>query len=506
MPLTTAHLYVRVSSDEQAERGLSLDAQLAECRRYALRQDWVLGQEHVDILTGTRNDRPQYQALLAAVREQRKAGASLVVVVAALDRFGRLLMERVRSREELKALGVATHSVREGGEVSDLVANILAAVAQEETRRMGERVQATWALVRERGWAVNGGPPWGYRWRSATDTERREGAPARVLEVDEVAAPYAREMFARAASGESIRAVARWVQDLPEGVRQERKLTYARVRKLLYSPTYVARPRGEVEHILSLPIGRWPALVDDLTWQRVQHQREDHRRHPHQASGHFLLTGWIRCPECDGRLIGGASRPQYRRYLCSGHLVYPGRPCRWTVPASVVEEPVRYAVGEMLAQLREPAWQARWHRAWQRVQPKGDEDRARDLQLAQLRRDLARERQRLTTTALRLVDGHLDREAYDLIMARGHEVIPALETELERLAGDERTPAASWSLPEVLQGVGAWEHAEIPEERRILALLVEQVGVVRGPSWRTYDVSIVWTPLGASFARMSSGV
>src|SRR5258708_1971187 len=66
-----------------------------------------------------------------------------VVVVVALDRFGRRMLERVRCREELKALGVTTHSVREGGEVSDLVANILASVAQEEVTRLGMRIKST---------------------------------------------------------------------------------------------------------------------------------------------------------------------------------------------------------------------------------------------------------------------------------------------------------------------------------------------------------------------------
>ena len=42
-----------------------------------------------------------------------------------------------------RALGVPVHSVREGGEVSDLVANILASVAEEESRALGERVAAS---------------------------------------------------------------------------------------------------------------------------------------------------------------------------------------------------------------------------------------------------------------------------------------------------------------------------------------------------------------------------
>ena len=175
--LTTALIYTRVSSEDQAREGISLDAQLEECRRYAAQQGWVLGAEYQDVMTGTRDDRPQYQALLAEVRQQRSDGQSVTVVVAALDRLGRQLLERVRCREELKSLGVSVHAVREGGEVSDLVANVLAAVAQEEVRRLGERVRASRKHVAARGWVPGGRQPWGYRWREPTDTERVSGAP-----------------------------------------------------------------------------------------------------------------------------------------------------------------------------------------------------------------------------------------------------------------------------------------------------------------------------------------
>jgi site-specific DNA recombinase len=120
--IVSALIYTRVSSDEQARESMSLEAQLADCRRYAAMQGWVLGSEYQDVLKGTRDDRPAYQALLSDVRRLRANGRAAAVVVAALDRFGRAILERVRSREELKLLGVPTHSVREGGEVSDIVA------------------------------------------------------------------------------------------------------------------------------------------------------------------------------------------------------------------------------------------------------------------------------------------------------------------------------------------------------------------------------------------------
>ncbi|MBA2448938.1 MAG: recombinase family protein, partial [Chloroflexi bacterium] len=214
--LVTALIYTRVSSDEQAREGVSLDVQLAECRRYAAQKGWVIGQEYQDVLSGTRDDRRKYQDLLSDIRRQRAEGASLAVVVMRLDRFGRRVLERVRSREELKGLGVPTHSVREGGEVSDLVANILASVAEEEVRRLGEQVTGAMRYVASNGWQPVGPEPWGYRWRDATPAERSTGAPIKVLEPDPTTGPYVREAFRRVAEGESVRSVARWVIGLPE--------------------------------------------------------------------------------------------------------------------------------------------------------------------------------------------------------------------------------------------------------------------------------------------------
>ena len=56
--ITIALIYTRVSKDDQAREGVSLDAQLKDCRRYAARQGWVLGGEYQDVLSGKRDDRP----------------------------------------------------------------------------------------------------------------------------------------------------------------------------------------------------------------------------------------------------------------------------------------------------------------------------------------------------------------------------------------------------------------------------------------------------------------
>jgi site-specific DNA recombinase len=340
---TTALVYTRVSSEEQARDGVSLDAQLAECRRYAAQRGWVLGPEFQDVLSGKRDDRPAYQALLAEARRLRSEGQQVAVVVFRLDRLGRRILERVRCREELKGLGVPVHSVREGGEVSDLVANILASVAEEESRALGERVAASIWHIADRGWYCPGRTPWGYRLRPATPEERSQGAPVSVLEADPATAPWVQEAFFRAAGGETIRAVHRWATALPGEARGERVLTYRAVRQILGSPVYVARlPTGDAD-VLARPVGRWSPLVDDETWLQVQERIASHQHLPRQASQRYLVTGLLRCPRCGGRMHGKGRAGHSRSYRCTSSTSGANattRTCLTSVLADQVEQAV----------------------------------------------------------------------------------------------------------------------------------------------------------------------
>lgn len=201
--LTQGVIYTIVSSGEQEKEGISLPAQLSDCRRYVTQHGWAIAGEFQDVMRGTRDDRPGYQAMLEEVRRLRAGGHDLTVTVKWLHRLGRKLAESVRCRDELRVLGIPIHSIMEGGEVSDLVANVMASIAQYEVEQLGERIREVNGHLRNIGWKVVGRVAWGYRWRDATVDERACGAPRRVLEPDEQAAPYVVEMFRRVAAGHS---------------------------------------------------------------------------------------------------------------------------------------------------------------------------------------------------------------------------------------------------------------------------------------------------------------
>jgi site-specific DNA recombinase len=493
--ITTALIYTRVSSDEQAREGISLDAQLHECRQYAARQGWLLGPEYQDVMSGTRDDRPQYQALLTEVRRLRAEGHRVVVIVAALDRFGRKLLERVRCREELKLLSVATHSVRDGGEVNDLVANVLAAVAQEEVRRLGERVSHAKRHVIAAGWHPGGCLPWGYQLRDATPAERAAGAPRRVAELNPLTAPYALEMFTRVARGESIRAVTRWVLSLPAPLREQRALTYSTVRSSLTTATYIGRA-------VDGRSGRWPALVDLTTWAAAQARIADHQHMPKQASGRYLLTGLLRCPRChqrmNGRLVHGGRRRVYLAYYCSQEK---NSACCFTAVVTPINAAVLAEVGMILdtALSADRTLRTTLQREWKALQRPQD-DSADTQARHRLERMAAQARQRLTRAAELYADGALDRAGYELLRDKAYTELGAATAELERLRPAQQA-AALPPLETVLAALSTWADAlhstDTMPVRDVLGNLIDHVVPIRTGRGR-YQVDVAWTPLGAA--------
>jgi DNA invertase Pin-like site-specific DNA recombinase len=420
-----ALLYRRVSGKEQKLEGLSLPAQEADGRRYfadqAERHGWVLGGEFEDVMKGRRDDRPRYQEMLGLVRRLRAEGKNVVIVVKWLHRLGRKVSESVRCREELKALGVPIHSVMEGGEVSDLVANIMASVAEYEVDQLGERVAEVIDFVRSNGWHVPGRPTWGYRSRPATEEERAQGSPKGVLDTNPAEARWAAELLTRASKGEAVRSLARWAAALPPEARGGRRMSRETIITMLRSATYVARhepddPVDDPHVVLALPRCRWPSLVDDQTWLRVQEQLASHSRLPRQASGEYLLTGFLRCPRpgCGGRPTGrhrhgGPARP---RYGCPGS---PTAACTFTCLASGVDAAVLGQVGGLLdafSALR-PVELARVRRAYDALRrPAGADAREAARQVRDRERKRESLRVELAEAARMLVRKELDGPGY----------------------------------------------------------------------------------------------
>jgi DNA invertase Pin-like site-specific DNA recombinase len=141
----------RVSTAEQGQSGLGLEAQQASVRAFVAAQGWTLVAEFSDVASGKDDRRPGFQAALVRCRQ---LGA--VLAAARLDRITR----RAHTLSQLLEDGYSIRAADMPG-ADDLMMRVYAAMAQKERELISERTRAALAAAKARG-AVLGGDR-GYR-------------------------------------------------------------------------------------------------------------------------------------------------------------------------------------------------------------------------------------------------------------------------------------------------------------------------------------------------------
>ena len=206
MATTTTRVigYVRVSTDQQADGGVSLAAQRAKLAAYCVALDLELvGIEEDAGLSAKTLARPGLQRALGAMRD----GRADAILVAKLDRLTRSVRDLGALVEDWFATGRWTllsvaDSIDTRTAAGRLVLNVLASVGQWEREATGERTRDALAHLRAEGVQL-GGAALGWTRTDATDADGR-----RVVAVVESEARAVARILALRAEGQTYRAIA----------------------------------------------------------------------------------------------------------------------------------------------------------------------------------------------------------------------------------------------------------------------------------------------------------
>jgi site-specific DNA recombinase len=158
--------YARVSTDKQADRGVSLEAQTEKIRAMAVVHSAELADIIVEAGESAKSlNRPGMQRLLTLV----DSGEVNAVIIAKLDRLTRSVKDLCELLERFERRGVALISVAESLDTSSaagrLVINIMTAVSQWEREAIGERTRDAMRHKRSNGERV-GNIAFGHRLAS----------------------------------------------------------------------------------------------------------------------------------------------------------------------------------------------------------------------------------------------------------------------------------------------------------------------------------------------------
>ena len=155
--------YVRVSTEDQAKEGVSLDNQKAKIEAYCQLKDLELREIIEDAGISAKNlKRPGVQKVLKVARRKEIDA----VVVYKLDRIFRSTIDALETTKAFEKWGVSFHSIQETLDTRSAMGKffftLTAALAEMERRLIGERTKAALSHKKSKNEKTGGDIPFGY--------------------------------------------------------------------------------------------------------------------------------------------------------------------------------------------------------------------------------------------------------------------------------------------------------------------------------------------------------
>ena len=419
-------LYARVSTDKQADKELSIPAQLQAMREHAHRHGWTVINEYLEPGASARTaDRPVLQQMLSRLKDVVQPRIN-VVLVHKIDRLARNVYDHATIKAALIQQQVRLASVVENTDDSvsgQLVEHIMASIAQFYSANLGEETKKGMKMLVERGgWPHR--PPRGYRL-----APQEAGKRAVVTDpIESAAVRYAFETYATGII--SLNELRQLLAERGFKAAGGGPISLASCQRLLLNSFYAGRVRWHgIEHP-----GRHTAIVTEELFRRVQAILIQRHRHTGEKGKlHFSLRGIAVCSGC-GRRMTAERHGRWSYYRCISNATLRGQcSARFSNVQRVHEALAKISHSLVLT----PELRARLERAI------NQQLRERQMGGDVTRRALISHRASLQTREAQLTDaylnGELSAETYRAGLARIRTRILAANTALADGAADPVT-------------------------------------------------------------------
>ncbi len=323
-------LYARVSSEKQAEKDLSISAQLKALRKHAENLGWEVVKEYVDEAESARTaNRPAFQQMIAQAKQgQCSLGA---ILVWKLSRFARNREDFIIYKSLLRKYGVKVVSINEHLDESPagkLLEGMIEVVDEFYSTNLSQDTLRGMKENASRGFRNGGVVPMGYKQKFVLDGSTKRS----VLELDDDYAPIIRRIFEMSVNGLGAKEIAKSLNDDGLRTNKGRRWGKSNIYYILKNENYtgssvwnrVSTDSGDKTKEIIRVENTHPAIIDKLTFEKVKRHlksRSIKQIHPRALTSDYLLSSLLFCGKCSLRMQGTpAKSSKYFYYACQNTL------------------------------------------------------------------------------------------------------------------------------------------------------------------------------------------
>ena len=458
--MTSAVLYIRVSTDEQADKGYSQRNQDEVLQKYCNQRGVSISQIIYEDHSAKTFNRPEWKKMLAALKKAKGKSDIQLILFTKWDRFSRNTADAYQMIGELRKMGIEPQAIEQPLDLSVpenkmMLAFYLAVPEVENDRRALNILHGIRRAKKEGRWT--GMAPVGYVNRS-TETGRKYIRP------EEPQAALMQTAFAELATGQyPVEEV--WQRAKRNGLRGVRQNFWYNIRNPVYCGKIIV-PAFQDEP-MQLVDGQHEALIPETLFDQAQlvlTRRKRLRPVKPVVSSCFIFRGYLTCAICGRRLTASASKGRagyYRYYHCTAAC---GN---------------RYSAGETDAQflslLSSLAVRRPYLSLFQEIIKDlfRQQSRASDLRREQLHLKITQLTERINKARDLLLNGSLEPDDYQQIKIASEGSIRQMKTEQERLPDTAKhlTTLLNRYKSSLLDLADTWNSASFEERRRLYRYL-----------------------------------
>lgn len=309
-------IYIRVSTEEQAKHGYSIDSQRTRLKNWAKEHNYQIIDIYADEGKSARTKLSNRKELLRLLEDVKNDRIDRIIIWR-LDRWFRNVADYYRIQDILDKNNVDWECSDEDFNTSTsngrLYLNIKLSIAQNESDQTSDRIKFNFENMVRNKRPISGALPIGYMIAGEKQNKRVVKDPA--------LSQMAIDMFDKFEETLSLRATTLYlIENYPQ-----RPIGYERVKKMLQNSMYYGVYR-DVENYCEpyITFERHKKIVDLI--------KKNHK--PSTPSGHiFIFSGLIKCYDCKRRMSGSKSTRKHTKhgviteiinigtYRCSNHFL-----------------------------------------------------------------------------------------------------------------------------------------------------------------------------------------
>jgi site-specific DNA recombinase len=483
-------IYVRVSTEDQAREGYSLEVQREYLSNYANHNGFEVYDIYQDdgingCSSGYSLDRPAFKKLMFDARLKKFE----LVLVYKTDRFSRRLKDMLNVIDELESLGIAFKSATEPFDTTTsagkLMCQQLGSFAEFERNRIIERVFPGMVKgVLKGNWQGSAHAPYGYHYNKEK----------KLLETVPNEAKTVKLIYTMYLCNKSSVQIGRYLFQNGYRSRCGNPFTGHHILCMLKNPIYTGRLLWNVRHYYRTPKGwrytinppekqvrgqgRHEVLISVEDFEKVQATLKERRRNfNHRVNpSSYCLTGVLICAKC-GLVYTGSSymtnhRTKKRKpwYCCSSKYRFRDKCGNPAVRAEIIENQVL----DIIERITEKGSLAR--RIDNIIKAQTEPDEAIKEQIGRVKKEL----ERLLIKQSKLTDAYLDSqigiEIYKNKNAAIKEEEQALKKQLSlleiKLIEKERSRDYLCVLSQIISNFNKTKQSMEPQDKKDLVRLM----------------------------------